>query len=62
MSYIQRASLEKRLQTCCTIDTYVALFSCFFNLFQLTEVVGLREGGSEPKGDHYIHALVVKYV
>eukprot|EP00972_Heterocapsa_arctica_P095995 14162625-Heterocapsa_arctica.AAC.1 len=38
MSYIQRASLEKRLQTCCAIDTYVAMFSAFFNIFQLTEV------------------------
>jgi hypothetical protein len=26
------------MSTCCSIDTYVALFSCFFNLFQLTEV------------------------
>mmetsp|Transcript_96999 Transcript_96999/g.250882 ORF Transcript_96999/g.250882 Transcript_96999/m.250882 type:complete len:867 (-) Transcript_96999:185-2785(-) len=38
LSYIQRASLEKRLATCSAIDTYVALFSAFFNFFQLTEV------------------------
>ena len=38
MSYNQRASLGKRMGTCGSIDTHVALFSCFFNLFQLTEV------------------------
>jgi bacteriorhodopsin len=38
MSYIQRASLEKRLNTCCQINTIVAAISCFLNLFQMTEV------------------------
>lgn len=38
LSYIQQAALEKRLQVCCGICTYVACFSSFFNFFQLTEV------------------------
>merc|ERR1719498_375477 len=38
LSYIQRASLEKRLMVCCQINTIVASFSAFFNFFQVTEV------------------------
>ncbi|CAE8620256.1 unnamed protein product [Polarella glacialis] len=38
LSYIQQASLEKRLLTCCFLCTYVGAFSAFFNFFQLTEV------------------------
>jgi len=38
MSYIQRASLEKRLHVCCHINTIVAALSAFFNFFQVTEV------------------------
>merc|ERR1719410_2909064 len=38
LAYIQRASLEKRLTTCCFINTYIGMFSAFFNFFQLTEV------------------------
>jgi len=36
LSFIQRASLEKRLTVCCMINTYIAVFSAFFNFFQLT--------------------------
>jgi len=36
LSYVQRASLEKRLQVSCFILTYVATLSCFFNFIQLT--------------------------
>lgn len=36
LSYVQRASLEKRLQVSCSILTYVATLSAFFNFFQLT--------------------------
>jgi len=36
LAYVQRASLEKRLQVSCFILTYVATLSCFFNFFQLT--------------------------
>jgi bacteriorhodopsin len=38
LSYIQRASLEKRLNVCCQLNTIVAAFSAFFNFFQITEV------------------------
>eukprot|EP00931_Biecheleriopsis_adriatica_P063533 TRINITY_DN38494_c0_g1_i1.p1 TRINITY_DN38494_c0_g1~~TRINITY_DN38494_c0_g1_i1.p1 ORF type:complete len:781 (+),score=173.08 TRINITY_DN38494_c0_g1_i1:72-2414(+) len=38
LSFIQQASLEKRLTVCCMMTTYVAAFSAFFNFFQLTEV------------------------
>ncbi|CAE8645018.1 unnamed protein product [Polarella glacialis] len=38
LSYIQQASLEKRLTVCCFLCTYVGAFSAFFNFFQLTEV------------------------
>eukprot|EP00928_Gymnodinium_smaydae_P094269 TRINITY_DN7890_c1_g1_i2.p1 TRINITY_DN7890_c1_g1~~TRINITY_DN7890_c1_g1_i2.p1 ORF type:complete len:594 (-),score=103.57 TRINITY_DN7890_c1_g1_i2:405-2138(-) len=38
MGYVQRASLEKRLTVSCFINTYVGMFSAFFNYFQLTEV------------------------
>eukprot|EP00929_Paragymnodinium_shiwhaense_P026511 TRINITY_DN1576_c0_g3_i1.p1 TRINITY_DN1576_c0_g3~~TRINITY_DN1576_c0_g3_i1.p1 ORF type:complete len:909 (+),score=285.37 TRINITY_DN1576_c0_g3_i1:70-2796(+) len=38
LSFVQRASLEKRLTVCCFINTYVAVFSAFFNFFQLTDV------------------------
>lgn len=38
LSYIQRASLEKRLQVCANLSTIVASISAFMNFFQLTEV------------------------
>eukprot|EP00445_Apocalathium_hangoei_P019447 CAMPEP_0203894942 /NCGR_PEP_ID=MMETSP0359-20131031/37847_1 /ASSEMBLY_ACC=CAM_ASM_000338 /TAXON_ID=268821 /ORGANISM="Scrippsiella Hangoei, Strain SHTV-5" /LENGTH=558 /DNA_ID=CAMNT_0050817345 /DNA_START=51 /DNA_END=1724 /DNA_ORIENTATION=- len=38
LAFVQRAALEKRLTVCCFICTYVALFSAFFNFFQLTDV------------------------
>eukprot|EP00928_Gymnodinium_smaydae_P054451 TRINITY_DN38210_c0_g1_i1.p1 TRINITY_DN38210_c0_g1~~TRINITY_DN38210_c0_g1_i1.p1 ORF type:complete len:579 (+),score=76.33 TRINITY_DN38210_c0_g1_i1:27-1739(+) len=38
LGYVQRASLEKRLTVCCFINTYIGLFSAFFNFFQLTKV------------------------
>jgi len=38
LSYIQRASLEKRLNVCCQISTIVAALSSFLNFFQVTEV------------------------
>merc|ERR1719440_1180580 len=38
MSYIQRASLEKRLSVCCQLSTMVAALSAFLNFFQMTEV------------------------
>jgi len=38
LSFVQRASLEKRMTVCCFINTYVAVFSAFFNYFQLTGV------------------------
>jgi len=38
LSYIQRASLEKRLSICCQINTAVAALSAFLNFFQVTEV------------------------
>eukprot|EP00929_Paragymnodinium_shiwhaense_P026510 TRINITY_DN1576_c0_g1_i5.p1 TRINITY_DN1576_c0_g1~~TRINITY_DN1576_c0_g1_i5.p1 ORF type:complete len:763 (+),score=260.78 TRINITY_DN1576_c0_g1_i5:236-2524(+) len=38
LSFIHRASLEKRLTVCCFINTYVGVFSAFFNFFQITEV------------------------
>lgn len=38
LSYIQKASLEKRLGICCQINTIVAALSAFLNYFQLTEV------------------------
>jgi bacteriorhodopsin len=38
ISYIQKASLEKRLGVCCQINTIVASLSAFLNFFQLTEV------------------------
>lgn len=38
LSYIQRASLEKRLNVCCTINCMVAAISAALNFFQITEV------------------------
>jgi len=38
LAFVQRASLEKRLTVCCFINTYVAMFSTFFNIFQLSEL------------------------
>eukprot|EP00928_Gymnodinium_smaydae_P075721 TRINITY_DN5873_c0_g1_i1.p1 TRINITY_DN5873_c0_g1~~TRINITY_DN5873_c0_g1_i1.p1 ORF type:complete len:585 (-),score=101.76 TRINITY_DN5873_c0_g1_i1:397-2151(-) len=48
MGYVQRASLEKRLTVCCFMNTYVAMFSAFFNYFQLTKVDDLvmPDGGN----------------
>eukprot|EP00928_Gymnodinium_smaydae_P029911 TRINITY_DN2238_c0_g2_i1.p1 TRINITY_DN2238_c0_g2~~TRINITY_DN2238_c0_g2_i1.p1 ORF type:complete len:574 (+),score=87.10 TRINITY_DN2238_c0_g2_i1:79-1800(+) len=41
MGYVQRASLEKRLTVACFLNTYIGMFSAFFNYFQLTEVDNL---------------------
>mmetsp|Transcript_97614 Transcript_97614/g.252444 ORF Transcript_97614/g.252444 Transcript_97614/m.252444 type:complete len:971 (-) Transcript_97614:397-3309(-) len=38
LSFVQKASLEKRLTVCCFLNIYVAMFSAFFNVFQLTDV------------------------
>jgi len=38
LSFIQQASLEKRLTVCCFFGVYVGAVSAFFNFFQLTEV------------------------
>jgi len=38
LAFVQRAALEKRLTVCCYINMYVAMFSTFFNIFQLTNV------------------------
>eukprot|EP00439_Symbiodinium_sp_Y106_P043111 s804_g5.t1 len=38
LAFIQQASLEKRLTTCCFFGVYVGAVSAFFNFFQLTEV------------------------
>jgi len=38
LAYIQQASLEKRLVACSYICAYIAMFSAFFNFFQLTDV------------------------
>jgi len=46
MSYIQKASLEKRLSTICQISVMVAATSAFLNFFQLTEVDNFVLGGS----------------
>jgi bacteriorhodopsin len=45
VSYIQKASLEKRLSVCCQINTIVASLSAFLNFFQLTEVDNFALGG-----------------
>jgi len=38
LAFVQRAALEKRLTVCCFLNMYVAMFSTFFNIFQLTNV------------------------
>jgi len=38
LSFIHRASLEKRLSVCCQINIMVATISAFLNFFQVTEV------------------------
>jgi bacteriorhodopsin len=38
LSYIHRASIEKRLNFCCLLNAIVAALSAFLNFFQLTEV------------------------
>jgi bacteriorhodopsin len=38
LSYIHRASIEKRLNYCCLLNAIVAALSAFLNLFQLTEL------------------------
>jgi len=38
LSYIQKASLEKRMHMVCQLNTIVAALSAFLNLIQLTEI------------------------
>merc|ERR1719337_847508 len=49
LSYIQRASLEKRLNVCCQINTIVAALSAFLNFFQVTEVDNWMLPGGNKK-------------
>jgi len=45
LSYIHRASIEKRLAVCCQLSLIVAALSAFLNFFQLTELDNWALGG-----------------